>query len=64
MPVGFSFDFPGTSFVGEADLLPSATADWPAGVSAAYMTLAESAQLELSADFANKDQEQINSSNR
>eukprot|EP00438_Fugacium_kawagutii_P022783 Skav228488 [mRNA] locus=scaffold1092:198909:200166:- [translate_table: standard] len=55
MPVGFSFDFPGTSFVGEADLLPSATADWPAGASAARMT-AESSQLELLADFA-KDQE-------
>lgn len=48
VPVGFSFDFPGTSFVGEANLLPSATADWPAGFSAAHITLAENAQRAIS----------------
>ena len=38
MPRGFSFDFPDTSFVGDASLLPSVSADWPAGFFAAVLT--------------------------
>lgn len=38
MPIGFSFDFPDTSFVGDASLLPSVSADWPAGFFAAVLT--------------------------
>lgn len=31
LPVGFSFDFPATSFIEDASLVDGATANWPAG---------------------------------